>query len=170
MLHTQISESLDSNPPQKVLVGFVGDGGYGSHPTIITPLKLENLDDSYYFFPLLELDEIPEALLCIESEENNDLWDFKPISNELAQQIMGISDTDFYSNDEKNSETKQAFEIAGIDLGKIRSGEWNGQKWEERVFKMFSVIPNIQLNSIYWSENPERTHGYWEPPYTIISL
>ena len=161
MLHTQISESLDSNPPQKVLVGFVNDGGYGSHPTIITPSKLENLDEDYEFYLLLELDEIPEALLCIESDENDDLWDFKPISNELAQKIMGVSNTDFYSNDEKNSETEQAFEIAGIDLEKMRS---------EELIK-FSVIPNIQLNSIYLSDKMENTRTcWWEPPYTIISL
>ena len=170
MLHTQISESLDSNPSEKVLVGFVNDGGIGSHPTIITPSKLKNLSNRYHFSSSLELDEIPEALLYIESYDENDISNFKPISNELAQKIMGVSGTDFYSNDEENPETKQAFEIAGIDLGKMRSGEWNGQKWEERVLKMFSVIPNIQLNSIYWSDNPERTHGYWEPPYTIISL
>ena len=170
MLHTQISESLDSNPTQKVLVGFVLAGNFNSHPTIITPSKLKNIPKNYNSFFPLELDEIPEALLCIQEQESGELWDFKPISNELAQKIMGVSGTDFYSNDEENSETEQAFEIAGIDLGKMRSGEWNGQKWEERVLKMFSVIPNIQLNSIYWSDNPERTHGYWEPPYTIISL
>ncbi len=161
MLHTQISESLDSNPTQKVLVGFVLAGNFNSHPTIITPSKLKNIPKNYNSFFPLELDEIPEALLCIQEQESNELWDFKPISNELAQQIMGISNTDFYSNDEKNSETEQAFEIAGIDLEKMRS---------EELIK-FSVIPNIQLNSIYLSDKMENTRTcWWEPPYTIISL
>jgi hypothetical protein len=161
MLHTQISESLDSNPPQKVLVGFVLNVNFNSHPTIITPSKLKNIPKNYNSFFPLELDEIPEALLCIQEQESGELWDFKPISNELAQQIMAISNTDFYSNDEENSETEQAFEIAGIDLEKMRS---------EELIK-FSVIPNIQLNSIYLSDKLENTRtGWWEPPYTIISL
>ncbi len=33
-----------------------------------------------------------------------------------------------------------------------------------------TIILNPQPNTVYWSDSPELTHSYWEPPYKPMSL
>ena len=35
---------------------------------------------------------------------------------------------------------------------------------------LITIIPNPTSNTIYWSDEPERSHSYWCPPYKPMTL
>jgi hypothetical protein len=129
---------------EKIFVGFAFTGGHGSHPGILTPSEIEKMYDNFGFEPLEEVKEIPEALLCIFDDDI--LWDIRGISNELAQKIIDAGESDFYYEGDEGFE--EACELAVL-------------KGNSPV--QIAVIKNIDSNTIYFSHNPEHSHGYWEP-------
>lgn len=136
---------------EKIFIGYFATGGIGSHPGIVTEFELEKLEDSYSFWETQILEEIPEALLCIF--DGNMGWDIRGISNELSQEIINTGGSDFYYEGEEGFE--KSCELAGI-------------KGESPV--QVAVIKDVTLNTIYYSHNPEVSHGYWEPKTENLSL
>lgn len=129
---------------EKIFVGFAFTGGIGSHPGILKDSEIEKMYDNFGFEPLEEVEEIPEALLCIFDDDI--LWDIRGISNELAQKIIDSGGSDFYYEGDEGFE--EACELAVL-------------KGNSPV--QVAVIKNIDSNTIYFSHNPEHSHGYWEP-------
>jgi hypothetical protein len=129
---------------EKIFVGFAFTGGHGSHPGILKDSEIEKMYDNFGFEPLEEIKEIPEALLCIFDDDI--LWDIRGISNELAQKIIDSGESDFYYEGDEGFE--EACELAVL-------------KGNSPV--QVAVIKNIDSNTIYFSHNPEHSHGYWEP-------
>ena len=129
---------------EKIFVGFAFTGGHGSHPGILKDSEIEKMYDNFGFEPLEEVKEIPEALLCIFDDDI--LWDIRGISNELAQKIIDAGESDFYYEGDEGFE--EACELAVL-------------KGNSPV--QVAVIKNIDSNTIYYSHNPEHSHGYWEP-------
>ena len=129
---------------EKIFVGFAFTGGHGSHPGILKDSEIEKMYDNFGFEPLEEIKEIPEALLCIFDDDI--LWDIRGISNELAQKIIDSGGSDFYYEGDEGFE--EACELAVL-------------KGNSPV--QVAVIKNIDSNTIYFSHNPEHSHGYWEP-------
>ena len=130
---------------EKIFIGYSFTGGHGSHPSILTDSEIEKMgNDSYGFWPLEEIQEVPEALLCIFDDDI--LWDIRGISNELAQKIIDAGGSDFYYEGDEGFE--EACELA------ILKGNSPVQ---------VAVIQSVSLNTIYYSHNPEYSHGYWEP-------
>jgi hypothetical protein len=129
---------------EKIFVGFAFTGGHGSHPGILKDSEIEKMYDNFGFEPLEEVKEIPEALLCIFDDDI--LWDIRGISNELAQKIIDAGESDFYYEGDEGFE--EACELAVL-------------KGNSPV--QIAVIKNIDSNTIYFSHNPEHSHGYWEP-------
>jgi|694.fasta_scaffold41434_2 hypothetical protein len=134
-----------------IFIGFFATGGIGSHPGIVTQSELEKLHPDYCFNETEELEEVPEALLCIFDEDI--LWDIRGISNELAQKIIDSGGSDFYYEGDEGF--KEACELA------VLRGDSPVQ---------VAVIKNVDLNTIYYSHNPEGSHGYWEPDTENITV
>ena len=174
MKHIQLFEQLyrpswlppEPKPDGKILIGYFNDGGIGSHPAIIEAGILPEIDkrEKWNSFDTTEsTDVMPEALLAIYSDAPNtpsfDGWYIKGISNSLAREIIKLGDSDVYRCDDKDLFSRKAFDLAGYPYGDPRSD-----------VQILTVIPNVSLNKVYWSDNPEDSHGYWEPPYKEISI
>lgn len=146
----------------KIKIGFTGDGGYGSHPSIFSKDVLENLIEpltQFDFIATASTDNLPEALICLYDDNNPQGWFIQPISSMVASKVMELMGTDhkdgFYEN-----EYQKGMEI-------LRMVGYNGSINE---IQTITIIPNPKLNTIYWSDNPEKSHGYWEPPYKEITM
>ena len=150
----------------KIKIGFCDHaGGHGSHPCIFSKYVLENFIDEFTDFGFIATyatDNLPEALICIygeSGEDHPDGWFIRPISSMVASEAMKLMGTDhkdgFYEN-----EKQEGMEILGMV----------GYKGSISEIETISVIPNPKLNTIYWSDNPEHSHGYWKPPYKEITM
>ena len=152
----------------KIKIGFCDHaGGHGSHPCIFSKYVLENFIDEFTDFGFIATyatDNLPEALICIygnynETGEDRDGWFIRPISSMVASKAMKLMGTDhkdgFYEN-----EYQKGMEIL----------EMLGYKGSISGIETITVIPNAKLNTIYWSDNPEHSHGYWKPPYKEITM
>jgi hypothetical protein len=169
MKHVKLFEAWDQEmSQQEILVGFFADGGIGSHPAIIEASMLSAIKNhpfELYFMETEKLSEMPEALIAIYSEGSSlpgyDGWTIKGVSNDFANSIISVAGTDMYVKDDSGDpspETQEAFKLAGIEAGL------------DKGLTILSVIPNAQINTVYWSDNQERTQGYWETPYQAVSL
>lgn len=144
----------------EVLIGFYSDGGIGSHPAIVTPSMEEqiekNPDQFKNFWPTSFWSSVPEAIICIYN--SSDEWMIKAIRGSIARSIM-----DKIGGDHITSEDNLPLlnEIASM-VGYRRSNRSD--------VTLISVIPKPAINTVYWSDNPESTHGYWEPPYEAIPI
>jgi hypothetical protein len=164
---------VNQNKPEgDILIGFFADGGIGSHPAIIESAILPQIDSKQKFnlFQTTESTNVmPEALLAIFSDspdaQGSDGWYIKGISNSLAREIIKSGDSDVYTNQSgesflRNSTVSQeAFDLAGYPYDHTGTD-----------VQILSVIPNVSLNTVYWSDAPESSHSYWEPPYKAISI
>jgi hypothetical protein len=150
----------------KYLIGYFGTGGYGAHPGVVTSDELESngwsesrpgsgawgLPNGFYFDATFKSTEIPQALLCILYEGGE--YKIDPISKEKADAIYNVGGTPDYFFDDfdlsapVHGEIAQIKKILGID--------------NQQEITAISVIQDIEPNTIYWSDNPEQTHGYWE--------
>jgi hypothetical protein len=154
-------------PGGDILIGFFADGGIGSHPAIIESSILPEIDsrEEYNLFRTTESTNVmPEALLAVFSEApyapGSDGWYIKGISNSLAREIIKLGDSDIYTNQSGDEMLSQkAFDLAGYPYDEANSD-----------LQILSVIPNVSLNTVYWSDVPERSHSYWEPPYEAIPI
>ena len=173
MKHVKLFEAWDQEMSKpEILVGYFSDGGMGSHPGVIDREsydKIKSHPQGLFFTITEELQEVPEALLTVYYPDKE--WDIKGISNELANQIIAVGGTDSYDNQdvnwvsgtatrsqEENEINRRAFELAGKTY---KAGE---------EFTPLIVIQNIELNTVYWSNNPEQSHGYWESPDEVLSV
>jgi hypothetical protein len=141
----------------KYLIGYFATGGIGSHPGIATAEELERLgwQDSgekwthpemkYYFIVTSESNETPQALLCVFDEKR--LWKIEPISEQEAQEIY-----DLEGHEDLNPELEEV-------RNKIKSmPALNG--WDDII--KISVLQDVEPNMVYWSDEPEQFHGYWQ--------
>jgi hypothetical protein len=168
MKHVKLFEAWDQEMSEEgILLGFFADGGIGSHPAIIEASMLSAIKNhpfNLYFETLEKLSEMPESLIAIYSEGSAlpgyDGWTIKSASNDFANSIISVDGTDMYIKDDgsPSPETQEAFRLAGIEEG-LGKG-----------LTILSVIPNVRINTVYWSDNPEHAHGYWETPYKVIPL
>ena len=170
MKHIQLFENYElrdfeekSLGTGKIKIGYCGyAGGQGSHPSIFSKYVLENFVDEFTefeFSAIVSTNNLPEALICIFSENNSGQpWFIQPISSMVASKAMKLMGTDhkdgFYEN-----EYQEGMEILGMV----------GYKGSIDQLQTITIIPNPKLNTIYWSDNPE-SGGYWEPPYKEITL
>ena len=142
-----------------VLVGYYGEGGHGSHPAVVIPevaKAIEALGDHRIFITTSKEQEVPEALICIF---HNDNWTIKGIPGSLAQSIVskiGGEHLDGY-NKRLDDLVEEVANMVGYNTGGDNSAN-------------ISIIMEPKLNTIYWSDAPEQTHSYWEPPYNPISV
>ena len=155
-----------------ILIGFFSDGGIGSHPAIIEASMLSAIDNSEDEFNLFiatgSTNVMPEALLAVYSPDvpksdgwYRDGWYIKGISNSLAQEIIESGGSDVYENYGDNHGNDTVFEKA-FGLAEYPYDNSNVQ--------ILTVIPNVKLNQVYWSDAPEHSHSYWEPPYKAIPI
>jgi hypothetical protein len=160
------------------LIGFYGEGGIGSHPSIFSESYLENSSYSKHeingikshwdigeggFQETSKSGVLPDALICVFDEDYQ--WDIKGISKSTAEEVMSIMGGDHAST------------YDGLDPDKIKeiiemTGVYSGLPLDRKLdFEtIISIILNPQPNTVYWSDIPEETHGYWEPPYKPMSL
>jgi len=151
----------------KIKIGYTGDGGNGSHPSIFSKHVLENLipRTHFGFTATASTDNLPEALVCIFDDDNPHSWFIQPISSMVASKVIGLMGKDhlngFYENDYKNA--NEILRLVGYN-------EMTGYNGNIDEIQTITIIPSPKLNTIYWSDNPEHSHGYWEPPYEEITL
>jgi hypothetical protein len=157
---------MNSNKPEgDILIGFFADGGIGSHPAIIESSILPEINsrEEFNFFQTTESTNVmPEALLAVFSDHadapGSNGWYIKGISNSLAREIIKLGGSDIYTNqDGDDMFSQKAFDLAGYP-------------YDAENVQILSVIPNVSLNTVYWSDAPERSHTYWEPPYEAIPI
>jgi hypothetical protein len=143
-------------------LGFYADGGYGSHPGVITSEMSDILDQDKLFFTTDIVKEVPEALACM-LDENMGEWVIKGITNSLANSIIKRMGGDHITTDQistypgEEGAIEDALRMAGIEM------------FPNYDIVSFSVIPNVSLDMIYWSDAPENEHVSWEPPYEAIN-
>jgi len=160
----------------KIKIGYTGDGGHGSHPSIFSKYVLENLIEprtQYDFTETASTDNLPEALVCIYDDD----WFIQPISSMVASKVIELMGTehvdDFYKIKEKGFEILRMVGHGFYEDGNNSSSSMRRYLEEDmRIdeIQTITIIPNPKLNTIYWSDNPERSHGYWEPPYKEITM
>ena len=146
----------------EIKIGFTGDGGNGSHPSIFSKYVLENLIDpltQFDFIATASTDNLPEALICLYDDDQPNGWFIQPISSMVASQAMKLMGKNHIDGLWRIGE-KEGMEI-------LRMVDYKGSSEEIHTI---SVIPNPKLNTIYWSDNPEYSHGYWKPPYKEITM
>jgi hypothetical protein len=168
------------------LIGYYGEGGIGSHPAIFTESHLiesgwsnklpshliaatadtdskswTGTNDFQNFFVTDETPTLPEALICAFDE--NALWDIKGISRSAGQRIMKMIGGDTIDGFDANNKGM-------VDEIVLDTGVFSEIPKENLGDKMITIILDPRPNTIYWSEVPEATHGYWEPPYEPVSL
>ena len=193
MKYVKLFENFQSN----FYIGYILDGGNKSYPCVIDQSMREKLEsmaeeeDSYITFIEKEESSIfPEALLIVYGDPDEYSSDgqsyMEGITNEFAQQIISISNSDIYTNDKfRPAETEgtrveksddeiakdeEAFYIAGYDYGTEYEEMMFGDDEEGSAgYRALCVIPNIKPNMVYESDSQEGT-GYWEPPYKAIPL
>jgi hypothetical protein len=166
MKHVKLFENFIEG--EKVLIGYYGEGGIGSHPAILSQSGLDKIKSvgnpgqmgiSRYldFIPTSEESTMPEALLCVYNDIT--LWDIKGISSSQAETIMSMGG-DYYVID---SETDPALVSELIDVSGYTINP-------NASLTILTVIPNVTIDTIYWSNVPEETHSYWAPPYRAFSV
>jgi len=169
MKHIKLFEGFMET--SKYLLGYFADGGHGSHPGILTADVLlkngftPNAEANYYgnetwtnesagIFAVIEvLDHVPEAIgLSMDTVEG--MWNFKEVPTESAEMI--ISRTGMDTVYQEDSEFSKAVSLIGWRPSA------NHLKYKITEPDAVSFIINPQPNFIYWSENPEMAHGYWQ--------
>ena len=145
----------------KYLIGYFATGGRGSHPGIATVNELEKLgwtdrgngkwkhiEEGFDFYGY-EVNQIPQALLCVFDMDT--LWYIKPITRQQADVIYNVGGSADYSEENENDFEKVLNDV----LPGITDKRFNNPA-------TISVIRNVEPNTIYWSDVPEESHGYWE--------
>jgi hypothetical protein len=143
----------------KYLIGYFATGGHGSHPGIATADELEKLgwsdqgggewqqmEEGFAFYDVYEVNQMPQALLCVF--DNDTQWDIRPITRQQADAIYNVGGSADYP--EVNLE-----KVLNDVLPGITNRRYNAPA-------MISVLRNVEPNTIYWSDVPEQSHGYWE--------
>jgi len=163
MKHVKLFEQFTGTEMRKndIHIGFYADGGYGSHPGVITSESAKLLEESFFTTSLVQ--EVPEALACMYDDYMG-VWEIKGITNSLANSIMEIIGGDHITTDQisnypgEEETVKNAIEMSGMKIN------------PDYDVVSFSVIPNVSLDTIYWSDEPESAHTQWEPPYKAIPV
>jgi len=165
MKHVKLFEDFGSSNyggsvgATKYLIGYFATGGHGSHPGIATADELEKLgwseqwggewqqmEEGFAFYDVYEVNQMPQALLCVF--DNDTQWDIRPITRQQADAIYNVGGSADYS--EVNLE-----KVLNDVLPGITNRRYNAPA-------MISVLRNVEPNTIYWSDVPEQSHGYWE--------
>ena len=189
MKYIKLFENFQSN----FSVGYILDGGNKSYPCVLDSSMVEKIesmvDSDFTFIVKEELDAFPEALLIVYGDPDEYAPDgqsyMEGITNEFAQQIISISNSDIYTNDkfhpsdgvndrvekseDETNKDREAFSYAGYDYGDDYEEMMFGDDEGSAGYRVLCVIPNIKPNTVYESDSQEAT-GYWEPPYKAIPL
>jgi hypothetical protein len=156
-----LSRTEGSAGATKYLIGYFATGGHGSHPGIATVDELEKLgwtdqgngkwkhmEEGFDFYGY-GVNQIPQALLCVFDMDT--LWYIKPITRQQADVIYNAGGSADYSEENENDFEKVLNDV----LPGITNKRFNNPA-------TISVIRNVEPNTIYWSDVPEESHGYWE--------
>jgi hypothetical protein len=156
-----LSRTEGSAGATKYLIGYFATGGHGSHPGIATVDELEKLgwtdqgngkwkhmEEGFDFYGY-GVNQIPQALLCVFDMDT--LWYIKPITRQQADVIYNVGGSADYSEENENDFEKVLNDV----LPGITNKRFNNPA-------TISVIRNVEPNTIYWSDVPEESHGYWE--------
>jgi hypothetical protein len=132
------------------LIGYFATGGIGSHPGIVTREELSRVGQRYSDFDFYETSrtsQMPQALLCIFDAD--ELWRIEPITNQKADAIYNIGGKeDYIAGDDEMEEV-----MSIIDTNIL-----NGLN----DIEVISVLKDVKVNTVYWSDAPEKTHGLWQ--------
>ncbi len=177
---TKSFKEIQVDPNEPLLLGYYADGGIGSHPAIFSESELiklgfiQGLPPMYQHNPLLDahfinhwyhkfdeflcfwctnqVSSIPDVLVCAFNSDY--LWNIKGISNSLGQKIIELIGGDsINSMDHKKSLLNRVEKM--IELPQSINLEYGST--------LITIIPNPTSNTIYWSDEPERSHSYWCP-------
>ena len=170
MEHVELFEDFDPvQNPNQLLLGYYGDGGHGSHPALLTSGELSRcgfvqgktspmfiypdgtaqrvwgLDSDPFtnFHVVRQLSSPPPAICCYLTDGG---WEMMPIDREEAEQLVGEADSDTIHSD--SPLFPQAMTLAELDPA-------------DSVTAISFIVSPI-VNAVYWSTNPEASHGVWQ--------
>lgn len=169
MKHVKVFENFTSDSG-KYLLGFFADGGIGSHPGILTDAVLiENGftkspsqnpyghsdwfhkgDDYIRFHVMSGLDHVPQATAW---RMTDGIWHVSEVPLPEAEEVATSFGTDIYPD-------MPGFQTA-VDLMTAHTSS-GGKKLPISDPEVVNFILRPRANVIYWSDEPEKTHGYWE--------
>lgn len=154
MKHIKLFEEFSQSGPEKILIGYYGEGGYGSHPGILTKEMYDKFEENqslkhprYKSFDITqELDYVPDYLACYLDDDRG--WQIVGVSKSQVSKFN--KDIEGSEIDKDNPRFKEIANSLGIEV-------------DNTDIKYLYIIPVEGVNKIYWSDAPESTHGYWEP-------
>lgn len=142
-----------------VLLGYYSDGGIGSHPTVVTPemaRAIRDFKDFRIFVPVSVEPSLPQALVCMLDKEG---WKIKGVSKNMAETVTNTIGGEHIDSVESGLE--EVNKIARM-VGFSES--------QDDFSVIITVIMTPSINTVYWSDAPEQTHSYWQPPYEAIPI
>lgn len=187
MKPTKPSKKIQIEQNETLLIGYYSDGGIGSHPAIFSKAELiklgfiEGLPPRYQYNPLLDahfihhwyhkfdelscfwctdyVSSIPDGLACAFNSDY--LWKIKGISNSLGRKIIKLIGGDSI-NSMSHKKNLLNYVEKMVELPPSINLEYG--------VTLITIIPNPTPNTVYWSDEIEKCHSYWQPPYKPISL
>ena len=169
MKHVKLFEDFGSSNyggsggATKYLIGYFATGGIGSHPGIATADELEKLgwsdqgngywqqmEKGFAFNDSYEVNQMPQDLLCVFDDTTE--WYIKPITRQQADAIYNVGGSADYSPEVNEDDFEK---VLNDVLPRITDMRFEYPS-------TISVLRNVKPNTIYWSDVPEETHGYWE--------
>jgi hypothetical protein len=178
--HVKLFEDFSNG--ENLLIGYYGEGGYGSHPAILSPVDLQmskfsqknpahlistdimsgkiwtHTSNEFKNFTVTDqVSSVPGALVCAYNDDYQ--WDIKGISKTLGQEIMKMIGGDTITSfGEEDDLLKSIEEMLGLpQTGNLGT-------------TLITIIIDPKPGTVYWSDEPERAHSYWMPPYRPMTL
>jgi hypothetical protein len=163
MKHIKLFESF-GEASGKYQLGYFSEGGYGSHPGILTeddlikngfvyrdnPLFINlkswvNQKDDFKTFTVIDTMNIIPGAISLIFEDG--MWNYSEVPVAEAERLISeIGGDTVYPRD--GALYDEALSVIGF----------SGSNQPESI----SFIVGPKPGFIYWSDNPEETHGYWE--------
>lgn len=158
MKHLELFESW-SDQSGEISIGFVGTGGIGSHPAVLSKSekdKIESEGGDVYFVQTDSSNSVPDALACVFND--TDEWNIKAISSSTAKAAMKMIGGNHIDTDQDPSLTNRV--ARAIGYRPTSGGDTT----------LITIIPNPKIDTVYWSDAPEEEHGYWKPPFRPMTI
>ena len=158
MKHLELFESW-SGKPGEISIGFVGTGGIGSHPAVLSKSekdRIESEGEDVYFVQTDSSNSVPDALACVFND--TDEWTIKAISSSAAKAAMEMIGGNHVDTDKDPGLTNRV--ARGIGYRPTSRGDMT----------LITIIPNPKINTVYWSDVPEEEQSYWQPPFRPVPI
>jgi len=172
MMYNKYMNRLYESSNDSILIGWVSDGGYGCHPGLINSTMsgvMDNIykEDNWWETTSVE-GKMPDALICFVDRDGSIAMEVKGVDSEMANSIMsmiGGNHMNSYDEDDMIDDDNLLLVNDVIKMvGFIEEGE------EIDGFLSVSVVTDLHINHIYWSDIPESHHEPWRPPYKEIHI